>query len=79
MVADTRAELLATAARLGVAERHLQRKGQAKEHFDVGLSKRADALKLGVRPITQKQLIRIIQKRHDPQELHRYQNGGLPS
>jgi len=44
MIADTTAELLYMADRIGIARRWLQDAGTWKEHFDISLSKRALAL-----------------------------------
>ena len=51
MVADDEAELHAMADRIGVARRWYQR-----DHYDVCLSKRAEAVKDGAREITWRQL-----------------------
>lgn len=55
MVADTTAELLAMADRIGVDRRWLQHAGAAGEHFDIALSKRAAAVAAGAMEITWKQ------------------------
>jgi hypothetical protein len=47
MTADTTAELLEMADRIGVARRWLQHPGTWKEHFDICLSKRAAAVVAG--------------------------------
>src|SRR4051812_37876272 len=47
MVADSTAELLTMADRIGVARRWLQHAGTPKEHFDIALSKRAAAVRAG--------------------------------
>lgn len=56
MVADTTAELLGMADRIGVARRWLQYPGHPREHFDICLRKRAAAVKAGAVEITRKQL-----------------------
>lgn len=47
MIADTESELHEMAAKIGVA-----RKWYQGDHYDICLSKRAHAIKLGARPIT---------------------------
>lgn len=52
MLADSTAELLAMADRIGVQRRWIQHPGTPKEHFDISLSKRALAVKAGAVEIT---------------------------
>lgn len=47
MIADTRAELLAMAKKIGVSSRHIQDKGTAREHFDVCMAMRTKAIDNG--------------------------------
>lgn len=47
MAADSTAELLAMADRIGVARRWIQRAGTDREHFDVCMSARARAVAAG--------------------------------
>ena len=47
MVADTTAELLAMADRIGVQRKWLQSAGTPREHFDIAMSKRAEAVAAG--------------------------------
>lgn len=47
MLADTTAELLAMADRIGVQRKWLQHAGTAKEHFDIAVSKRGLAVAAG--------------------------------
>ena len=63
MVADTTDELLAMADRIGLARRWLQKAGTAREHFDVCLSKRADAVRFGAVEVGFGEMGRIIQRR----------------
>lgn len=58
MVADTDEELRAMAARIGVAQRWHQR-----DHFDIALSKRAEAVAAGAVEITQRQLGCMVMRR----------------
>ena len=61
LMADTHEELMDAASTLGLRSAWLQNEGQPTEHFDVCLSKRAEAIrKLGARPITSKQLILYV-------------------
>lgn len=55
MIADTSAELLAMADRIGVDRRWLQHAGTAHEHFDIALSERQAAIAAGAVEITWKQ------------------------
>ena len=63
MIADTRAELLEMADRIGVDRRWLQAPGDPAEHFDVCLSKRAAALKAGAIEISSRQVGQMIRNR----------------
>lgn len=47
MIADTREELFAMVDMLGLQRRWIQSYGTAREHFDVSMSKREQAIKLG--------------------------------
>jgi hypothetical protein len=68
MVADSSEELLAMAARIGVAERWIQFRGTHREHFDVCKSKRAIAIDCGAQPISRRDLVAIINKRRQGYE-----------
>jgi hypothetical protein len=57
MTADTHAELLAMADRIGVARRWIQYPGQWKEHFDICLSKRASAIRFGAIQLSMQDLV----------------------
>lgn len=52
MLADTPEELLAMADKIGVARKWLQRAGTCYEHFDIALTKRAQAVAAGAKEIT---------------------------
>jgi hypothetical protein len=56
LIADTEAELLAMVDKIGVARRWHQHAGTHRSHFDIALSKRAQAVKFGAMEITWKQL-----------------------
>lgn len=60
MAADSTAELLAMADRVGVARRWLQCPGTWKEHFDVCLSKREAAVAAGAVQLTAGDLFRRV-------------------
>lgn len=72
MVADSTAELLEMADKIGLARKWLQYAGTWKEHFDVALSKRALAIANGAKEVTIMELGRMLQARR-----HRLQ-GGIP-
>ena len=57
MLADTRAELLAMADKIGVARRWLQKAGTVHEHFDIAKSKRALAVSYGAIEIDRQGLV----------------------
>lgn len=56
MIADTREELLAMADAIGMNRKWIQNYDTPREHFDVGLSKRAKAVKLGAIEIGMREL-----------------------
>ncbi len=60
MIADTSDELHSMAARIGVARRWCQREGTRKEHYDVCLAKRAEAVKAGAVEVTRRELARLL-------------------
>jgi len=63
MVADSHEELVAMADRIKVQQKWIQKAGTIYEHFDICLSKRALAVKLGARQITMKELGRMLHGR----------------
>lgn len=63
MVADSTAELMAMADRIGVHRRWLQEPGTSREHFDVCLDKRALALRSGAIAINGRQLAAFLRAR----------------
>ena len=65
MVADTTEELCAMATKLGLRPEWIQKPGTKQEHFDISQSKRAEALRFGVTPITAVELGRMIIKRRN--------------
>jgi hypothetical protein len=56
MAADSTAELLAMADRVGCARRWLQHAGTDREHFDICLSKRAKAVEAGAIEVSMREL-----------------------
>ena len=62
MTADSSEELLAMADKIGVHRRWLQYPGTWKEHFDIALSKRALAVKLGAIEETQRACALRVQR-----------------
>lgn len=67
MLADSRAELLAMAEQLGLAAQWLQHEGEPAEHYDVCLSKRAKAIRLGALPVRSRYLVALIRLRRHAQ------------
>lgn len=63
MLADNTDELHAFAERIGVARRWAQRSGTTDEHYDICLSKRAVAVKLGAIEITARDAARMRRAR----------------
>lgn len=63
MMADSTEELLRMADAIGVKRRWLQCPGSWKEHFDICLSKRALAVKLGAIEVSQGEMVRKFWKR----------------
>lgn len=68
MLADTTDELLAMADKIGVNRKWIQSPGTPREHFDIALTKRAEAVKHGAVEITMSQAGAIVRrKREAPQ------------
>lgn len=63
MLADTSAELLDMATKIGVRHKWLKKYGQPDEHFDVCDSKRALAIEHGALRVSSSQLVRIIRRK----------------
>jgi hypothetical protein len=66
MIADTHVELMAMADAIGVQRRWLQQAGNHGEHFDVSLSKRAMAVRLGAVEVTTRVLAERAAARRGP-------------
>lgn len=56
MIADSRDELLAMVDAIGVDRKWIQHEGTHLEHFDIALSKRALAVRLGAIEVTTREL-----------------------
>lgn len=56
MVADSTEELLAMADRIGLQRRWIQKAGTRREHFDISLTRRAEAVRCGAVEITMREL-----------------------
>jgi hypothetical protein len=65
MLADTTEELLAMADQVGVHRKWLQYPGTPKEHFDIAMSKRAEAVKAGAVEITMSDTGRIVRAKRE--------------
>lgn len=66
MLADSDAELHAMARRIGLARRWHQKAGTVHSHYDICLSKRAEAVRAGAHEIGRRELGRLIQGRRGP-------------
>lgn len=68
MMADTTAELLAMADRIGVQRKWIQNAGTPTEHFDVCKAKRALAIQAGaITVVDSRELVKLIRlKRREP-------------
>lgn len=56
MIADSSDELHAMAGKIGVARRWIQHEGTPDEHYDICLSMRARAVRLGAVEVTRREL-----------------------
>lgn len=65
MIADTTAELVAMAERIGVAREWIQKPGTPREHFDICLSKRKLAIDAGATEISQRELALKLRARRE--------------
>ena len=66
MVADSTAELLAMADRIGLDRRHLQKPGTSDEHFDVSLGMRGAAVLAGAKEVTMRDVAKFCMARRAP-------------
>jgi hypothetical protein len=65
MLADTTEELLAMADKIGVDRKWLQKAGTAQEHFDICMTKRAQAVKNGATEISTRQLATLLKEKRN--------------
>lgn len=63
MIADTTEELLQMVDKIGVQRKWLQDAGTNREHFDICLSKKAKAVKLGALEISSRELATMTANR----------------
>ncbi len=63
MIADTHDELIAMVQAIGVSAKWIQNGGSHKEHFDLSLTKKREAVVRGAVLITQRQLSCMVQRR----------------
>lgn len=63
MIADSHEELMDMANQLGLKVEWLQHEGTPKEHFDIPVHKRAQAIRLGAKAVGMKELVRIIRSK----------------
>lgn len=63
MIADSTEELISMAKAVGVNPKWIQYAGTYNEHFDICLSMKAKALKLGAKEIPMMELGRMLAKR----------------
>ncbi|WP_250502788.1 DUF4031 domain-containing protein [Caballeronia sp. AZ7_KS35] len=63
MLADSSAELMAMADRIGVARKWIQKAGTYHEHFDIALSKRALAVAAGALEIDRQGVAAILKRK----------------
>lgn len=59
MMADTSEELMAMAEAIGVQRKWLQHAGRPDEHFDIAMSKRAEAVSRGAVEISMRDMARM--------------------
>lgn len=65
MIADTTEELLEMVDKIGVQRKWIQKTGTPYKHFDIALTKREKAIKLGAIEISSKELVKIIMNRRN--------------
>lgn len=63
MLADSHQELLAMADKIGVQRKWLQHAGSPKEHFDIYLSKRTEAITHGALEADRLTVVEIIRRK----------------
>ncbi len=73
MMADSKAELLAMADKIGVQREWIQKEGTDHEHFDICMSKRAAAVRHGANEVAMRDLGRLIHARRTARDNARVQ------
>ncbi len=68
MLADSTEELQQMAHDIGVSKVHIQKAGTPREHFDVCLTMKRKALRLGAQQITARQVVTLMQKKRRQKE-----------
>lgn len=63
MMADTSAELLDMAGKIGLKPEWIQHPGTPKEHFDVSLARRSDAIIHGARIATPREILDLLKRK----------------
>lgn len=63
MLADSPAELLRMADKIGLSDRHLQKPGTPYEHFDVSKLYRARAVENGAIEVSSRDIVVVIRKK----------------
>ena len=63
MIADTHAELIEMARKIGVNRKHIQKAGTRREHFDICATKKTIAVKNGAVSVTWRQLGNMVLSR----------------
>lgn len=71
MIADTHDELVEMADKVGLPRKWIQKEGTAEEHFDITKSMKRVAIRLGAKDITQRDSVRIIQRKRDNQPVEK--------
>lgn len=65
LVADSTEELIEFCIKIGVDPKYIQFKGTHKEHFDITMSKRAEAIKAGAIPCSMSEMGYLIRNRRE--------------
>ena len=76
MLADTTAELVLMADRIGVDRKWLQAPGTLREHFDICLSKRALAVQAGAQEVTMQGVMDLMRRKRDCEAVQATRDGG---
>ncbi len=63
MIADSTKELLKMVDAIGVKRKWIQHPGTCNEHFDICLSKRAKAVKMGAIEVSAREYVKEIERR----------------